>query len=278
MRRRSIGLEALAALLILAPWAPARANVPPPPIDPATTKHVPATIEVDDWGPLADRVSTKRVVAPDETLRMIAAQELGDASHWKAIADVNPDVAANPDKIAAGTTLWLPSRASLEKAPATGATAGTKSPGFAPWYDVFWTSFRPKQGTRDRATQLLGRATPGEVPAEAKERAQLLFVPHEQAAALLAVVGKPPEDIAPLIKDARPLRVDLHPDTLLHKDDPTVRIVTRFALRGVDGIWTARERVRYDATGQVVTKEWPLRASSHEPGKPLPGKDPPPGQ
>src|SRR5262245_29544093 len=137
MRRRSLGIALGAALLsvALARATSVAADIPPPP-DPPEGKRVPATIEVD-WGVFADRVSTKHVVAAGETLRAIATKELGDAAHWKAIADANPDVAANPDKIAAGATLWLPSKASLakdtgtEKQPASASLLST-------WYDAFW--------------------------------------------------------------------------------------------------------------------------------------------
>jgi len=255
MRRRTLGLEALIAVLLAASAATTSADVPPPP-DPPDGKRVPATIDVD-WGPFADRVSTKHVVAKGETLRTIATQRLGDAARWKAIADANPVVAADPDKIAAGATLWLPSKASFE-APA--ADAGPRL-SLAAWYDAFWTAWK-----KPRFTVLLGRATPGEIPDAVKPIVSLLLVPHEEAAPLLAVVDHPPPDIDRLVRDTHAVENYFAPDTLVHRDDPTVRVLGKYRLRGTAErrIVYDEERVRYDAEGRVVTQEWKVRAPSYE--------------
>ena len=48
------------------------------------------------------------VVRPGDTLSGIARRELGAAGRWRDLVDLNPAVAANPDRIHAGTVLLLP--------------------------------------------------------------------------------------------------------------------------------------------------------------------------
>jgi hypothetical protein len=50
----------------------------------------------------------RRVVRRGETLSQIAAREYDDPEQWRLIADANPDVAANPRRLAPGTVLEIP--------------------------------------------------------------------------------------------------------------------------------------------------------------------------
>lgn len=50
----------------------------------------------------------RRVVRRGETLSQIAAEEYDDPEEWRRIADANPDVAANPRRLAPGVVLEIP--------------------------------------------------------------------------------------------------------------------------------------------------------------------------
>jgi nucleoid-associated protein YgaU len=50
----------------------------------------------------------QRVVQVHDTLSRIAFDEYGDSSKWRFIAEANPDAAAKPRKLAAGTRLMVP--------------------------------------------------------------------------------------------------------------------------------------------------------------------------
>jgi nucleoid-associated protein YgaU len=267
-------MMAVLLLVATAPAAQIRADIPPPPDSP-DSKRVPATIELD-WGVFADRVSRRHAVAAGETLRAIATKALGNAAHAKAIAAANPEVIPDPDKIRVGDVIWLPSVRSLEAAakapapPAVPPAAPTPPPAptppapepaateLVPWYDGFWLE---NTGYRGRGPEVLkARATPGD-----PVNGVLVLVPHANAAALLTAItaGPVPVKFAE-IKGA--LMVGMWADTLVHREDPTVRIVTTYKLTGAAGnsLTTDIARVRYDADGKVVTKEWVVPPPSYE--------------
>ena len=65
------------------------------------------TVEVKDAPPLfTPATPTSHVVAPGETLFAIARNELGDASRWRDILEVNPGL--QPSELKAGQRLKLP--------------------------------------------------------------------------------------------------------------------------------------------------------------------------
>lgn len=278
MRRPLGSMMAVLLFVSIAPRMPVRADIPPPPDSP-DSKRVPATIEVE-WGVFADRVSRRHAVAAGETLRAIATKALGNAAHAKAIAAANPDVIPDPDKIRVGDVIWLPSVKSLESAakpptpPAAPPAAPTPAPTPAPqppaaasepaatelvpWYDGFWLE---NTGYRGRGPEVLkARATPGD-----PVKGTLVLVPHANAAALLTAItaGPVPVKFAE-IKGA--LMVGMWADTLVHREDPTVRIVTTYKLTGATGnnLTTDIARARYDADGKIVTKEWVVPPPSYE--------------
>jgi hypothetical protein len=264
MRRRSTRIAVvllIAGFSIATSPARARADIQPPP-DPPEGKRVPATIEVD-WGVFADRVSRRHVVAAGETLRSIATKELGDASRWKAIAENNTKAAASPDRIAVGAVLWLPPTRSFDAPSAPAAPPGAAPPTttLGPWYDAIWQTWV------GRRPSIIGRATPGETADEVKAGGTLLLIPHADAASVLAAVATSPDEARNAISTMSPLTAPMYPDTLLNKEDPTVRIVCKYRLRDVTNqlVNSDLTRVRYDAAGNVVTKTWTVRA----PGFPL---------
>jgi nucleoid-associated protein YgaU len=256
--RRIAGLGFAAWALAGAPRI--AADVPPPPDSPET-KRVPATIEVD-WGPVDALVSHRHVVAAGETLRSIATKELGDASRSKAIAQANADVIKDPDRIRVGEVLWLPSKASFEH-PAKGPPdAATPAPEAG--YDAFWAG-----GIGPRRRFLVARATPGEVPPEQRAGATLVLVPHGMAEKPLSSLARGSVPMEPADFEAWAMATMI-PDTLVHREDPTVRIVTKYALTGVKGteVLATADRVRYDAAGAVVTKTWVVPPPSYEYARP----------
>ena len=273
------------AWIAIAPTAHVRADVPPPPDSPES-KRVPATIEVD-WGVFADRVSRRHVIAAGETLRSIAAKELGNASKMKAIVEANPDVIQDPDKIRVGDVIWLPSVKSLETAAklptppvpgpasAPAPTAEPVTPVLAAWYDAFWLENTGHKGRTDPV--LKSRATPGE-----PVKKTLVLLPRLASVLTIAALTKGPVPATPSdIPGA--LTLGMWADTLVHRDDPTVRIVTTYKLTGVSGtsITTDIARMRYDAEGKVVTKEWvvppPSRGSQDKETDAKPAPAPTPG-
>ena len=78
------------------------AAAPPAAPAPAATTH---TSTASPPGPATPRTY---VVRPGDTLSGIARRELGAAGRWRDLVDLNPAVAANPDRIHAGTVLLLP--------------------------------------------------------------------------------------------------------------------------------------------------------------------------
>ena len=253
--RRPLGLSIVFVVLVsIAPSLPARADIIIP--DPPESKRVPLTIELD-WGVFTDRVSKKHVIAAGETLRAIATKALGNASHAKAIVAANSEVIADADKIRVGDVVWLPPQKSLEAAAkpsaAPAATAPAEEPAvpaLSPWYDAFWFE---NTGYRGRGPPVLkARATPGE-PAQST----LVLVPHAASAALTLAIASGPVPVK--LEDLKgALTLGMWADTLVHRDDPTVRIVTTYKLTGASSasLTTEIARVRYDAEGKTVTKEW----------------------
>lgn len=259
------------ALFALASSRPVHADMPPPPDSPES-KRVPATIELD-WSAIASHVSHKHVIAVGETLRSIATKLLGEPSRVKAIVENNPDAIKDPDRIRSGDVIWLPAVASFQtpaKQPADPAPT-VDAATLAPWYDAFWVETAGKY----QPTNIVARASPGELPDARKKGAQLALVPHPVAAKVIEDLAKgpvefrtsqwPPHDENPGPLAASPVAYLLS-DTLLHKEDPTVRIVTSYKLTGVNGnqIASTNERVRYDADGKVVTKTWVVPPPSYE--------------
>ncbi len=264
--RRPLGsmmaVLALAATFLSArgPAQRAHADMPPAPDSP-DSKRVPATIELD-WGVFAERVSLRHVIAAGETLRSIATKTLGNASRVKAIVDANADVVTDPDRIRVGDVLWLPPAKSLEPAAKTPA-ADTAIPEFAVWYDAFWLE---STGYRGRSAPVVSaRATPGDAV-----KGTLLLVPHASATGLIAALAD--RSKAPVIVEqiAGRLTLGMWTDTLVHREDPTVKIVTTYKLTGATdtSLTTDIARVRYDAEGKVVTKEWVVPQPGYQYEKP----------
>lgn len=296
-RHRPIAALALlgACLAPVATSRPARADLAPPP-DSKDSKRVPATIELD-WSGIERHVSHRHVIATGETLHGIAAKLLGDASYAKAIVENNAATIQDADHIRAGDAIWLPAVASLpavpKKAPAppTSPKPPTPAPPPAPaappaadaaptpGYDAFWV-----EPSGYHASSIVARASPGELPDARKKGATLAFVPHPVATKVLALLAKGPVVLTSLREG--PAMPELKgvptayffPDNLVHKEDPTVRIVTTYKLTGLEGgqVRMAADRVRYDAGNQIVTKEWVVPQPGSDRGTPRDETPPPP--
>lgn len=234
-------------LVAVAPLGAARADVIIP--DPPKSKRVAVSIELD-WGVLADRVSRAYVVAKGDTLSTIAQRMCGSAARWKAIADANPRVVHDTDRIDAGATLWLPPMRSFD--PPAPASAAPDPKALLPWYDAFW--MRPAGKWSE---EVYSRASPPDAP-ERPRFNSVLLVDHSASAAFLAAVAAKQE--LPKTGSCH-LRVGM--SSLVHADEPTVRMHASYRITGIDGqlVKTEVKVTRYDAAGKVVEKVLPLEPS-----------------
>jgi hypothetical protein len=229
---------------------PVHADIFPP--EPPNSKRVPV-VETVDWGAFQDRVSRPYTVQAGDTLRSIAAAQCGDAARYKVVVEANPAVAAAPDRIRAGDTLWLPPPRAF--APVVPPVAGTDpNTSLEPWYDAFTLKW---VGRRQMA---IDERTAPAPPARSKS-GSFLLVPHPDTAALLAALTSrpvPPED--PLL--ARALSVTFGVENRVHTDEGTVRIDVTTRLTGRDGASVTRTQTvrRLDAAGKDVTTVVPLEA------------------
>ena len=187
MTRSRGWLRAAVLSCFLLPSARAGADVPPPPDSPET-KRVPVTIV--DWGAF-DRVTRKHVVASGDTLRSLAAKYLGDKEKWKVIADANPALAANPDRIKVGDALWIPPPRHAETPPPPTAPVSAETAPIGPWYDAFCrccSTATARSGSRPaRRQRTFPRRTAAGGPSSSS---------HAEAVPLLAAVGKAPGERA----------------------------------------------------------------------------------
>jgi hypothetical protein len=212
MRSRA-WLRAAVLSCLLLPSLPAAADIPPPPDSPET-KRVPVEIELD-WGVFADRVSRRHVVVAGDTLRSLAAKYLGDKEKWKAIADANPALAANPDRIKVGDALWVPPTRYAETPPPSQPGSGETAPP-GPWYDAFWMEMHGNTNWT-----LDAPATPDTIPAKYAAGGSFQLLPHDIAVKFRADldgkrVGRPHE------ASAHALTAWVRGDGLVNKEDPTV--------------------------------------------------------
>lgn len=258
------------------------------PSDPPEGRRVAGQLELD-WGVFAERVSRLHVVAAGETLGTIAAKHLGNPARARDLLAWNPTLGSDPDHVQVGAEVWMPSVRSL--APAAVAPTRSESPvladrtALADWYEAFWLE---RSGSTEYAAS--ARAAAGALPESQRYGGRLALIPHTSA---VSVLERLPQGRVPVIGGFRdpnrteafpkPLYVaTLVPDTLVHKDDPAVRVVLRARLTGVkdDGTLVATtERVRYDAAGKALTKPYPVRQPSfhfEEPPEPVAGVLPPP--
>lgn len=290
MRRLGNWTAFALVLAAVATAAPAHGDLAPPPDSPES-KRVPATVELD-WGVFADRVSMRHVVAAGETLRTIAAKELGDAARSKAIAEANPDVIKDPNRIRAGDVIWLPPVKSFEtasKPPAPPAPAPAPAPTpppvaapttLEPWYDAFWlgwTADAPRWPQAQHRT-FESRVSIGPLSEKQAKGGTIALLPHGAALAVLAELAKGPVAMkTPELQRAPQL--GLGADTLVHKEDPTVRVVGKYKLTGIaaNAVTAEFERVRLDADGKPVTKTWVVRPPGDDPkDEPAPAPAAPP--
>jgi hypothetical protein len=260
------------------------------PSDPPEGRRVAGQLELD-WGVFAERVSRRHIVAAGEPLGTIAAKHLGDRARARDLLTWNPTLGSDPDHVEVGAEVWMPSVRSLAPAGAPAAVAPTRSESpvladrtaLADWYEAFWLE---RSSSWEHAAS--ARAAAGALPESQRHGGMLALIPHAAAVSVLErlpqgrvpVMGGPPNRTEAFPK---PLYVaTLVPDTLVHKDDPAVRVVLRARLTGVkdDGTLVATtERVRYDAAGKVVTKPYPVRQPAfrfEEPPEPVAGVLPPP--
>lgn len=241
-----VTLLTLGAAIADAPTATADIIVP----DPADTKRVPVTYELD-WGVLADRTSRAYVVEKGDTLSGIAAKQLGTVSRWKAIAEANPETVRG-EEIRAGDTLWLPPIRSFDPPPAADAPADPAALGT--WYDAFQLEHFARW--RAAAKRRIGPSDPS---------SWFFVAAHSDSGGLRAALRKgdvPTDDPA----FPKGWRADLGVSNIVHKDEATVRVVVRHRITGLkDGaVVTERKILRFDAKGEPVTKVLPVKSGGFE--------------
>ena len=238
-------LARLAPLFLLVGVVPAGADMPAPP-DRSPHKYVTATIELD-WGPFADRVSRRHVVAKGETLSSIARSEAGDVARWKTIAEANPEVASDPSQLKVGAVLWIPPPRAFD--PPRAASAPAPTPVLDGWYDALWVEWRYD------VVRNVERGAWGPVPDGRKRGGLLVLAPHARAMSLLAAAEKQEPIRIDALGDGV-LKASLFPNTRAHRDDPTVRVHCRFTLGAPEGplVRVSETISRFDATGMAVTK------------------------
>jgi hypothetical protein len=251
-------------LMVLAAAGAARGDIIIP--DPAGTKRVPGTIQLD-WGVFEARVSRRHVVVKGETLRKLATRYYDDVERWKEIAEENREALPDPNVVPIGAEVWIPPRTSPTKDfVGDGDEPDGDHTRLAPRYVAFWT-----KGYRRWKYRVSERASPGELPEAYRSGARLLLLEPKGAKIVLAALAKG-ERAVPDASWGTPIVAGLHPDTLVSADDPSVRVVSFFRLSNLTQqlVRTEVVRKRYGADGKRVAElfEMPGHSFPHSEAQP----------